>query len=333
MARITTSVDLDKPGRQAGNINIPNSSNTSGWGTLQVPLVVVNGGPGPTMLLTGGNHGDEYEGPVALLKLIRELDAGSLAGRVIIMPALNLPALLAGQRLSPIDGKNMNRVFPGERRGTVTSLIAYFVQNELLPRTDILVDIHSGGRSMYFAPTTVVHDLPDADLMAKSLAAARAFGAPFGLVLEELDAEGMLDTAIEEMGKLFVSTELGGAATLSPRTVGIADRGVRNLLVHFGLVDGQISTPPTPTRLMEVPDGSFYLAAEEGGLYEPLVEVGDAVRRGQAIGQLHDPERPLEPAAVKLAAQDGVLICRHGQGRAYRGDTLAVIARDYQLSA
>src|SRR5262245_22835422 len=175
MARITTTVDLDKPGRQAGYINIPNSSNISGWGTLQVPLVVVNGGRGPTMLLTGGNHGDEYEGPVALLKLIRELDAGSLAGRVIIMPALNLPALLAGQRLSPIDGKNC--------------------------------------RSMYFAPSTVVHNLPDADRMANTLAAARAFGAPFGLVLEELDAEGMLDTAFEELGKLFVSTELGGAAT------------------------------------------------------------------------------------------------------------------------
>jgi N-alpha-acetyl-L-2,4-diaminobutyrate deacetylase len=331
MARITSDVDLDRPGKQSGTIDVPNSSNASGWGTLMVPLVVVNGGHGPTVLFTGGNHGDEYEGPVALLKLARELEPANLYGRVIIMPALNLPALLAGQRLSPIDGKNMNRVFPGERRGTVTSLVAHFVQTELLPRADVVVDIHSGGRSMYFAPTTVVHRLADKEQMVRTLAAAHAFGAPYGLVLEELDAEGMLDTAAEEMGKIFVSTELGGAATLSPRTVAIAERGVRNLLAHFGLVNGRIDAT-TPTRVMEVPDGSFYLSADAAGLYEPLADVGEAVRRGQPLGQVHDPERPLTAASVKTAAQDGVLMCRHGQGRVARGDTLAVVARDYRAA-
>jgi len=328
MARVTTDVDFDEPGKQAGTISVPNSSNASGWGTLMLPIVVVNGGKGPTILLTGGNHGDEYEGPVALLKFAREIDAAGLFGRVIVMPALNLPALLAGQRLSPIDGKNMNRVFPGDRRGTVTSLIAYFVQNELLPRADVVVDIHSGGRSMYFAPTTVVHRLADEERMVRTLGALHAFGAPYGLVLEELDAEGMIDTAAEEMGKILVSTELGGAAMLSPRTVAIAERGIRNLLVHFGLTNGAIDAPQ-PTRLLEVPDGSFYLAADEGGLYEPQAEVEQAVRRGQILGQVHDPERPLAAPAVKTAAQDGILICRHGQGRVARGDTLAVIARDY----
>ena len=329
MARVTTDIDFDKPGKQSGTINVPNSSNASGWGTLMLPLVVVNGGQGPTILFTGGNHGDEYEGPVALLKFARALQPDGLFGRVIVMPALNLPALLAGQRLSPIDGKNMNRVFPGERRGTVTSLIAYFVQNELLPRADVVVDIHSGGRSMYFAPTTVVHRLADKDRMVRTLGAVHAFGAPYGLVLEELDAEGMLDTAVEEMGKILVSTELGGAATLSPRTIAIAERGIRNLLAHFGLVNGRIETP-TPTRLMEVPDGSFYLAADTDGLYEPLVDVGESVRRDQPLGQLLDPERPLAEPAAKAAAQDGILMCRHGQGRVARGDTLAVIARDYR---
>jgi len=329
MARVTTDIDFDRPGKHAGTISVPNSSNTSGWGTLMVPLLVVNGGKGPTMLFTGGNHGDEYEGPVALLKFARELQPDGLFGRVIIMPALNLPALLAGQRLSPIDGKNMNRVFPGDRRGTVTSLIAYFVQNELLPRADVVVDIHSGGRSMYFAPTVVVHRLPDVDGMSRTLAALHAFNAPYGLVIEELDAEGMLDTAVEAMGKILISTELGGSATLSPRTIGIAERGIRNLLAHFGLTNKAIEAPAA-TRLLEVPDGSFYLAAEEDGLYEPLVDVEGAVKRGQALGQVHDPERPLAPPAAKIATQDGILICRHGQGRVARGDTLAVIARDFR---
>ncbi|MFQ5426058.1 MAG: succinylglutamate desuccinylase/aspartoacylase family protein, partial [Gaiellales bacterium] len=105
-----------------------------------------------------GQLGDELERPLLCTEVGydklgsrvdhgRELDAGAIRGRVIIMPALNLPALLAGQRLSPVDGKNMNRVFPGERNGTITSVIAHYVSTELLPRADAVVDIHSGGKS------------------------------------------------------------------------------------------------------------------------------------------------------------------------------------------
>jgi N-alpha-acetyl-L-2,4-diaminobutyrate deacetylase len=331
-SRISTDLDFERDGRQVGYLNVPNSTNESGWGTLLMPIAVVKNSRGPTILFTGGNHGDEYEGPVALMKLLRALEPAQVKGRVIILPGLNMPALLAGQRLSPIDGMNMNRAFPGARGGTITAMIAHYVQTALLPRADIVCDIHSGGRSMTFLPSVVVHKLDDPELMRRTLGAAAAFGAPVALVLKELDSAGMLDTAVEQMGRLFISTELGGAGVLSPATVKIADIGVRNLLAHFGICDEPIVTRAeqglAPTRIMAVPDGDCYAATAESGLYEPFVEVGETVEKGQLLGQVHDIERPGEPPAEKRAKRDGLLVCRLGPGRVRRGDTIAVIAVD-----
>ncbi|MHA1153185.1 MAG: N-alpha-acetyl diaminobutyric acid deacetylase DoeB, partial [Alphaproteobacteria bacterium] len=98
-----------------------------------IPVAVIKNGEGPTALLTGANHGDEYEGPVALLDLARNLDPGELRGRVIVVPMMNYPAFRAGRRTSPIDQGNLNRAFPGRPDGTVTEKIADYFQRRLLP--------------------------------------------------------------------------------------------------------------------------------------------------------------------------------------------------------
>jgi N-alpha-acetyl-L-2,4-diaminobutyrate deacetylase len=331
--RIATDVDYERDGKQVSYLRVPHSRDDSAWGSLMVPIVCLRNGDGPTVLFTGANHGDEYEGPVSLLKLGRELDAGAIRGRVIVMPALNLPALLAGQRLSPVDGKNMNRVFPGERDGTMTSVIAHYVTTELLPRADVVVDIHSGGKSLIFMPAVIVHKLDDRVRMDETLAALKAFGAPLGLVLRELDDTGMLDTTVEKSDKVFLSTELGGGGMLSPATVEIADTGVRNLLKHFGVIGGDVVTPAdagrAPTRLMDTPDVTSFVVAPEDGLYEPAVEVGQPVRAGDALGWIHFVTVPDREPVTIAARRSGLLICRRGQGHAQHGDTLAVVAADF----
>lgn len=98
-----------------------------------IPPTVIRGGAGPTALLTGGNHGDEDEGPIARRQLARELEPGQVAVRVIILPRMNHPAVRAGTRVSPIDGVNMNRCFPGRPDGTVTERIAHYVDSVLVP--------------------------------------------------------------------------------------------------------------------------------------------------------------------------------------------------------
>ena len=329
VSKIGTDIDFERNGKQVSYLRVPHSTNQSGWGTLLMPIAVIKNGPGPTVLFTGGNHGDEYEGPLALTKLARELQPEDISGRVIILPGLNYPALMAGTRLSPIDGRNMNRVFPGERGGTITPMIAHYVYHVLLPLSDVVLDIHSGGGSMIFAPCSVMHHLDDAEQMAVTLAALKDFGAPIGLILVELDSGGMLDSAVEEMGKTFISTELGGGAFVTPETVHIADRGVRNILKHFDVLQGEIELPPEGVRLMEVPDEGGYTMALADGLYEPLIEVGQTVVRDQVLGRIHFPDDILREPLSVTANIDGVLITRAGRGAVKRGDTIVVLAIDY----
>ena len=329
VSKISTDIDFEQDGKQVSYLKVPHSTNQSGWGTLLMPIVVIKNGSGPTVLFTGGNHGDEYEGPLALTKLARELQPDDIRGRVIILPGLNYPALMAGTRLSPIDGRNMNRVFPGERGGTITSMIAHYVYHVLLPLSDVVVDIHSGGGSMIFQSCSVMHHLEDTEQMAVTLAALKDFGAPIGLILVELDSGGMLDSAVEEMGKTFISTELGGGAFVTPETVRIADRGVRNILKHFDVLHGEVELPPEGVRLMEVPDEGGYTMAMADGLYEPLVEVGEEIVRDQVLGRIHFPDDIMrEPLSIK-AKLNGVLITRAGRGAVKRGDTIVVLATDY----
>lgn len=335
-SRITPSVDFEAEGKQFGHLTIPYSRNDSAWGSMWLPIVVVKNGEGPTVLMTGGSHGDEYEGPVTLLKVAQALDPAAVSGRVIIVPALNLPAVRAGTRVSPIDGVNMNRAFPGERDGSITPMIAHYVYTELLPRADAVLDIHSGGKTLDFVPCAVMHELEDKALEERTLAALQAFGAPVGLVLLELDNEGMLDTAVESMGKVFLSTELGGGGTLTTDTVRIAERGAYNILHHFGVIGPPAEEPDAdrtaPTRLMHTPDTLCYAAARDSGIYEPLVNLGASIESGSTIGRIHFYERPDRPPLELTARRTGLVIARHFPGLVQMGDTIAVVALDYESS-
>ncbi len=325
-SKISSTIDFNAEGAQHSHLTIPHSRNDSAWGSILMPISVFKRGEGPTVLLTGGSHGDEYEGPIALMNLIRSLDLARLSGRVIVIPALNYPAVKAGTRLSPIDSRNMNRTFPGNQNGTVTEMIADFVQRFILPLCDVVVDIHAGGKMMSFLPTSVVHKLADQELMARTIAAAKAFGAPNCLVLNELDAVGMLDTAVEEMGKVFVSTELGGGGTTTVETVRIATDGVHDVLVHVGAL-AEAARGTGETRFLETPEGSFVIA-DRSGIMEVAVEPGQTIRAGDPIAYIHDIDAPTAPPCIYRAPLAGIVVHRHVAGLIGRGDCLSVIAQD-----
>src|SRR5437016_3700025 len=143
-SQIHATVAFDKPGKQAGHLCVPYSYNLGGWANLLLPITVLGNGPGRTALVMAGNHGDEYPGQVAILKLMRELRPEQIRGRLLLIPVLNLPASRAGTRLSPLDGKNLNRSFPGRADGTVTEMIAHYLTTVLFPLADVVIDIHTG---------------------------------------------------------------------------------------------------------------------------------------------------------------------------------------------
>src|SRR6266481_3332913 len=130
---VIASLDFEKPGKQQGFLQVPYSHNLGGWANVFIPTTVIARGRGPTVLILAGNHGDEYQGQIAIMKLARELTPEKVMGRIILIPSLNLPAAREGTRLSPIDGMNMNRAFPGQPEGPATSQIAHYLTAVLFP--------------------------------------------------------------------------------------------------------------------------------------------------------------------------------------------------------
>jgi N2-acetyl-L-2,4-diaminobutanoate deacetylase len=318
------SVDYEQDGVQHGFLRLPYSRDDSAWGAVMIPIAVIKNGQGPTALLTGANHGDEYEGPIALLKLANSLEPSQISGRVIIVPAMNYPAFRAARRTSPIDAGNLNRIFPGRPDGSVTEKIADYFQRFLLPLADIVLDYHSGGRTLDFLPFAAAHELPDKEQEARCVAAMEAFNAPYSMKLLEIDAVGMYDTAAEEQGKIFVSTELGGGGSANAKSVRIADRGVRNLLIHAGILEGEIAFEPT-VRLAMPGDDSFVISTSEG-VIEMCRDLGDEIAADQPVARVYPPDRTGAEPMVYRARMSGLLAGRHFPGLIKTGDCLAVIA-------
>lgn len=320
---IAATVDFAAPGVSHGFLRLPWSRDDAAWGSIMTPITVVVNGEGPTALLTGANHGDEYEGPIALFDLAATIRAEDVTGRIIIVPAMNYPAFGAGTRTSPIDKGNLNRSFPGRPDGGVTQKIADYFQRVLLPMADVVLDFHSGGKTLDFLPYAAAHILPDKRQEAAAFDLVRAFGAPWSVKMLEIDAVGMYDTAAEEMGKVFVTTELGGGGTATARTAGIAKRGLRNVLTAAGVLRGQVTAQPT--QWLDMPDADCFTFAEDGGLIEFLVDLGDAVAQGQPVARIFPVTRTgLAPLTVS-AGRAGLLMARHFPGIVKPGDCIAVI--------
>ena len=330
---ISPTVDFSADGEQHGFLKLPYSRDDSAWGAVMIPVTVIKRGEGPTALLTGGNHGDEYEGPVALAKLASTLKASDVTGRAIIVPFMNYPAFKAATRTSPIDSGNLNRSFPGRPDGSVTEKIADYFQRHLLGLADYVLDIHAGGRTLEFLPLAAIHMLPDSLQQARCESAMRAFGAPYSMRMLELDSVGMFDTAVEDAGKVFVSTELGGGGSATAASIAVAERGVRGFLAHAGILEKAVSAPQADSRgkqrtttLLDMPDSSCYTTSEHSGLLEMCRDLGEIVSEGEVIARVYDATRTGATAVEYVARRAGLLAARHFPGLVQIGDTVAVVA-------
>ncbi|MCE8024200.1 MULTISPECIES: N(2)-acetyl-L-2,4-diaminobutanoate deacetylase DoeB [Halomonadaceae] len=323
---ISATVDFDADGVQHGFLKLPISTDESAWGAVMIPVTVVKNGEGPTALLTGGNHGDEYEGITALMKLSSSLRAEDVSGRVIIVPMMNMPAAMAGKRTSPMDGGNLNRSFPGDPDGTVTEKIADYFTRVITPMCDVVLDLHSGGRTLDIIPFGASHVLDDPEQQRQALEGAKAFGAPYAMMMFELDAAALFDTAVESQGKVFVATELGGGGTSTPESLALTERGVRNFLIYFGLLQGEVEMPAEPQIYLDMPDASCYVQSEHTGLLELTLALGDRVEKGQVIARVYDMTRSGATPVEYHAGRDGILAARRFPALVNMGDTIAVIA-------
>jgi len=330
--RIFTDVDYEQDGKQVGWLHLPYSTTRSAYGNISIPVACIKNGKGPTVFFMAGNHGDEYEGQIALCKLVRSLQPGDVRGRVIIVTAANLPAAMAGTRVSPLDDGNLNRAFPGDPDGRPTKAIAHYIDSVLFPMVDFYHDFHAGGSSLDYIPFASMRKSDNPDLDARAMAALMAFGAPMGLVWAHMLDSGLAISAAIRRGIVTLGGEFGGGGGVSITGVRMVERGIRNLLVHAGCMapDAQAKEDLPPTRLMEVRSRDYFLLAPGAGLFEPFVELGDWVQAGQPCGQVHFVDNPArEPVTVAFRAS-GLAVCKRRFGRVERGDCVAHLATDWK---
>ena len=330
-----TTIDFHKPGKQQGFLQVPYSHNLGGWANVMIPVTTIADGSGPTVLVLGGNHGDEYQGQIAAMKLARELTSDMVTGRIILIPSLNFPAARAATRLSPLDGMNMNRAFPGQSEGTVTSQIAHYLTNVLFPLSDVVIDIHSGGRSMEFLPCSHMHLVSDMAQRHKMLDAMLAWNTDFAFLYADIAGTGLLPVEAENQGKTVVTTELGGGECIPASVHRIAQSGLRNVLIHVGALRGMEETRESlgqaPTILTQALNREDYLLAPESGIFEVCVDLGTAVQQGDTVGWIHHLERPdREPERI-VAQSSGYLVTMRAPCLTQQGDCVAVIAKQVSL--
>ncbi|MCT2581094.1 MAG: succinylglutamate desuccinylase [Mesorhizobium sp.] len=324
-SRVWTTINFDAPGIQSDFARVPYSSDTSAYGWIPVPMLCFNGGKGgPTALLTAGTHGDEYEGQVALRKLVRELAVTKLQGRVIILPALNLPAVAAGRRTSPLDGGNLNRVFPGNPEGGPTAAIAHYVTTELFPLADLVIDLHSGGSSLDYLLMALARpgrNQGEAEAIRRLL---KSFGAPYSLVTDGANggAGATLYAAAEQQGIPALTTELGSGSTLSEPGLVIAESGLRRVLRDHGIAPDMEAPEAPVTRIVRSlgPADSIYSPCD--GLFEPFAKPGERVSSGQMAGCVHRlDDALLKPVELTFPAA-GIVAFRRFLTLSSTGDLL-----------
>ena len=254
--------------------------------TLRLAVLVARGqAAGPTLLVLGGVHGDEYEGPHAVRTVFRALAADQLCGTFIGVPVTNVPAFAAGTRSSPLDGLNLARVFPGSRTGTPTERIAYQVGNHLIGRCDLLIDLHSSGTHAAM-PTLVGYYAHDSAVGQRSRAAAFAFGAPVVWGHPSV-APGRTVSEATERGIPWLYTECPGGGWLHQDTAALYARGVTNVMRQLGMLPGDPEHEPAHYHLYGSGRIEDALAVRSSGFLLPAVGLLDRVRPGDLLGQVH----------------------------------------------
>ncbi len=323
---IWTEIDLDKDGKQVGVLHLPYSVTRSGYGMIDIPMAVIRNGEGPSILLMAGNHGDEYEGQVTLARLIHDLEGSDIRGRVIVMPAANLPAAMASARVSPLDSGNLNRAFPGEPDASPTWQIAHYIDSVLVPICSAWLDLHSGGSSMDYLPFAGFYVSGDEALDARGEAIMLAFGAPRS-VRVTARPDPRLAAATAHRRKIpYFGGEWGGGGSVSPDGVPLTRHGVLRVLAHLGVLRtiDRFDVPPAgKTQHLEWGGYDYYAFAPEAGLFEPVVRLGDRIKDGQLCGYVHFIESPWRHSLPVHFKKGGFLICQRHFGRVVPGDCVA----------
>jgi uncharacterized protein len=257
--------------------------------TAEVPLVLVNGSrPGPRVVITGGVHGGEFIGIDAATRLAGLLEADDIAGQVVICPVANPPAVYGGRlNISPLDGVNINRVFPGDKDGGPTERMAAWLFENLIDGADAYVDLHSGGIDQHLLDFVGYRLTGDDELDAKNRGLAHAVG--YELVIFGTSPDGgNSHAAANRQGVPAILVETGNLGDRDSATVRRLLDALYRILHHLGVIEASEHVKPATVQPRDwIWTGE--VASQATGLWYPDAVTGDEVTEGQTIGRIIEP--------------------------------------------
>jgi hypothetical protein len=267
----------------------------------RLSMWLVNGrDAGPTLVVTGGVHAAEYASIAAALEVGRSLDPGRLRGRVIVVPLMNVAGFsVRSIYICPVDGKNVNRVFPGNASGTASEQIANWMFQNVMKQANYYVDLHGGDLIEALVPFTIIFRSGNEQVDQVSLEMAKVFGIHY---LVRSETPGSTYATTTRAGIPSILAESGGQGIWPPEDVARLTDGMNRLMRHLKMIPGP-APEPTPYTLL---DQFLWLRSEHDGFWYPAVSVGDTVKAGQDLGRVTDYEGKILQS-VKCPADGRVL--------------------------
>lgn len=328
-------LDLDSPGRRDYWVALEHDHT---WADHLIPLTVMVGpevAQERGLVASGANHGNEYEGPVAIKHLLHDIDSAQVRGRLILIPVLNPSAFGSGNRASVADdGVNLNRAFVEgagihPALGGITHRIARFYREMIWPRVHVAIDVHSGGQVINIAQCTSFHRVDDPAQTQAILDTARWFGTPFIMNYQNL-TPGLLPSEGERLGKIMIGTEMGHGEAVNRDGVRRSMHGIIAAAIHHDQLHGHIEPidhhADQTQRLVALEHRHNFVVAPRAGWFEPRREVGEPIQAGETLALLHDFQRIDEPGLPLTAAADGYVFGLAWQARVRQGQHVAVVA-------
>jgi predicted deacylase len=279
---------------------------------LKIPIIVERSKfHGPTVLLTAGLHGDEINGVEIVRQIITRKINKPKTGTIICIPVINVFGFLNQTREFP-DGRDLNRVFPGSKTGSLASRFAYYLLKEILPHVDYAVDFHAGGASRFnAAQVRIVPDNPELKALAD------VFHAPFGLYSKNIS--GTFRNSCDKLGVKMLLFEGGKSININEAITQEGIEGTKRVLEHFGMLNDRkkSSTPENETIYIEK---SSWIRAKYSGMFHGSTQVGSHVEKGQLLATISDPYGKIEHK-VK-APNSGYIINVNDAPIVYQGDAI-----------
>jgi predicted deacylase len=269
-----------------GAIEVPAGADPA----LSIPVAVVHGAaPGPVLAIVAGSHGTEYASIVAVERLIQQLDPKAIRGTVILVPLVNVPSFERKiAHLNPVDGKNMNRFYPGRHDGTQTERASLAITREVVEKSDHLIDLHGGDIDESLRPYAYWTKTGNEKQDAVSRGMVLAFGLDTIVISTDRPrdpaASRYLENTATTRGKPSLTAEAGHAGTVEPDDVRALVEGCANVMRYLKMADGVAAAVESPVWIERLAG----ITSDVSGVFYPLVTRGAYVQKGMKIGYVTD---------------------------------------------